>query len=356
MRNKLFYIRNGVISANIEEEDSFQNAVAFCEQWRNERAVFIINTSGSTGIPKPIEITRTQMEASASMTAQALSLQAGDNALVCLNTEYIAGKMMLVRGMVNQLNLYITEPSSNPLLKLPDELQIDFMAAVPLQMETMIDNGGTDRLNGMKAIIVGGAPISLTLSKKIGQLTCPVYATYGMTETVSHIALKRLNGADTSDYFSVVGDMKIGVDERGCLTINSILTNHQAIITNDIIKVIDKQTFEWLGRADNVINSGGLKIHPEQLEDQVREILAEQGIDSNLIIAGVPDTTLGEKVVLILETEDLSEEYLKSLIDILKEGLPAHQAPKKIYTLKGFEYTETGKVKRSDTVNLVYEI
>ena len=335
---------------------AFQNALTFCELWNSGQESFTINTSGSTGTPKAIEITRTQMQASAKMTAAALGLSNGDNALVCLNTGYIAGKMMLVRGMVNDLNLYITEPSSNPLDNLPKGLRIDFMAVVPLQLESIIEAGGfgIHKLNQMKAVIVGGGSVSSELAQIIKQLSCPVFETYGMTETVSHIALKRMNGADASDYFEVLNGVTIAQDDRGCLTINSILTNNETIITNDVVNVIEKNRFEWLGRADNVINTGGIKIHPERLENQVSVILHKQSVKCDLVLAGVPDSSLGEKVVLILEVEEIAVDRLENIKKSLKEFLPNHHAPKEIYCLEKFVYTDTGKVKRKETVNLIY--
>jgi len=349
MFNQLYYIKEQSISQEVGSNADFLKSREFCKRWIDGQESFTINTSGSTGTPKPIVITRAQMEVSAKMTIEALGLDEGDNALVCLNTEYIAGKMMLVRGMVCELNLYITEPSSNPLEDLPEDLRIDFMAVVPLQMEAMIDQGYIDLLNKMKAIIVGGAPISLSLGEKMKELTCPVFATYGMTETVSHIALKRMNGADASDYFQVLNNVAIAQDDRGCLTINAILTNNETIVTNDVVKIIDQKRFEWLGRADNVVNSGGLKIYPEQLENQVRQILIGLDINCNLIIAGIADDSLGEKVVLILEVKELDSGNLDSIKLSLKNSLPEYQAPKEIYCLENFVYTENGKFKRSDT-------
>lgn len=357
MIDSLFYIRDGVISPNIEKEEPFQHAVEFCKQWTAGQENFTISTSGSTGTPKEIEISRSQMEASAKMTVAALGLLAGDNALVCLNTDYIAGKMMLVRGMVCKLNLYITKSSSNPLEYLPNDLQIDFMAVVPLQLELIIETGGIglDKLNQMKAVIVGGAPVSPELAQKTQELSCPIYATYGMTETLSHIALKRINGADVSGYFQVLDDVTIAQDDRGCLTINSILTNNETIVTNDMVNIIEGNRFEWLGRADHVINSGGIKIHPEQLENEVRAILAKHHIGYNLIIAGIPDSILGEKAVLILETVETSVDT-EDLKKSLKKKLPVYQYPREIYCLEKFVYTETGKVKRKETANLISEV
>jgi O-succinylbenzoic acid--CoA ligase len=355
MLDNLFFIRDGEISSNIEKVNSNQDVVAFCAQWIAGQQTFSMHTSGSTGTPKSITISRDQMEASARMTANTLALKAGYNALVCLNTDYIAGKMMLVRGLVNNLNLYVTEPSASPLDMLPVDLNIDFMAVVPLQLESIISAGeqAVNKLNQMKAVIVGGAPVSLTLSLKIQQLSCPVYATYGMTETVSHIALKRLNGDSPSAYFQVLEGVHIGQDDRGCLTINAEVTNHRTITTNDIVKLIDAHTFEWLGRADHIINSGGLKIHPEQLEAQVKTVCMNYQMNDNLIVTGLPDASLGEKLVLIIEADEFSIDSLSALKKSLKEVLPLHQSPKEVYCLKAFIYTPTGKVNRTATTNLI---
>ena len=353
--DNIFYLKDQAITSSLSENSTLEHCMTFLQQWSSGQESFTIHTSGSTSTPKPIEISRNQMEASAKMTAQALSLDRADNALVCLNTSFIAGKMMLVRGLVCDLNLYITEPSSNPLLNLADNLHIDFIAVVPLQLETMIEAGEQclNQLNQMKAIIVGGAPIYHVLAEKIKKLKSPVYATYGMTETVSHIALKRLNGIEQSDYFQVFNGVEIGQNDRGCLTINSFLTNHQTIITNDIVNIIDSHNFEWLGRVDQVINSGGLKIHPEQLEDQIKSILNKQRIYCHLIIAGITDRSFGEKVVLILETTEMTSNTLEDLKRVLKNELPTYQVPKEIYCLEHFIYTESGKVKRNETISFI---
>ena len=302
-----------------------------------------------------MEISRNQMEASAKMTAKALPIQSGDNALVCLNTSYIAGKMMLVRGMVCELNMYVIEPSSNPLSEIPDDLRIDFIAVVPLQLEAMINSEelGGNQLNQMKAIMVGGAPVSHKLAERIKELSCPVYSTFGMTETVSHIALKRLNGSEASDYFRVLDNVQIGQDNRSCLTINSILTNNQTIITNDIVNLIDNRTFEWLGRADLMINSGGIKIHPEQLEYQIKSLLSKQNIHHDLIVAGVPDQSFGERIVLILQVSEILPNTLEFINSTLKNNLSAYHYPKNIYSLPKFVYTPTGKIKRKETIRLI---
>jgi len=355
MLDNLYFIKSSVISSNIEKGDAFQNAVDFCKQWTDGQENFTINTSGSTGKPKPIKISRIQMEASAKMTIGALSLQKNDNALVCLNTSYIAGKMMLVRGMVSHLNMYITEPSSNPLVHVPNDLEIDFMALVPLQLDAIFNGSKdeVDKLNKMKAVIVGGAPISRQLSEKIKQLRCPIYATYGMTETVSHIALKRLNGDNSNPFYHLLDRVKIGQDDRGCLTINSILTNHETILTNDVVNLINEKEFEWLGRADLVINSGGVKIHPEQTEDQIKDLLIDNQWITNLILIGLPDEQLGEKVVLLLEGIQRSKFNLESLRCLLSSTISTYSVPKEFYVMDEFIYTETGKVNRKQTTDLL---
>lgn len=209
------------------------------------------------------------MQASARLTGQTLGLQPGDAALVCLNVRYVAGVMMLVRGLELGLSLTIQEPSGNPLANLdPATDRFAFAAFVPLQLQTILEQTPDKMpiLNGMKAIVVGGAATSLALERALQVITAPVYATYGMTETVSHIALRRLNGPDASEVFTALDGVTLGTDERGCLHSTAAATNFEQIQTNDVVELIDPAHFRLLGRADRVINSGGVKIQPERVE------------------------------------------------------------------------------------------
>jgi o-succinylbenzoate---CoA ligase len=326
-----------------------QKVIDFCQKWQFGQEEFIIRTSGSTGEPKPIILTRNQMIASANLTGKTFGLKAGDSALVCLNVEYIAGMMMLVRGMVLGLNLTILEPSGNPFPQLENPV-FDFFAFVPLQLENLLENKKhITILNQAKAIIVGGAAVNEALEQKIQQLSVPVYSTYGMTETVSHIAIKRLNGENKSENFQVLEGIKIGIDNRNCLNIISESSNNKLVQTNDIVETISEKEFRLIGRFDNIINSGGVKIQLEKVEKAIEKEI--QIFNPKRYFAyGIPDEKLGQKLVLVVET-DIFEGNLKELIlSKIKLILPKYEIPKEIIFIKSFQETPSGKIDKKATL------
>ena len=339
-------MRNNIIALDTNGTlKNWEEAINFYSHWHSEKNTFEITTSGSTGSPKTISISRKQMIESARLTIDVLQLSAHDKLLVGLNTQFIGGKMMLVRGFVGEMLMYITEPSANPLKN--STISFDFTAVVPMQLETMLLDNEADKLNAMKAIIVGGAPISQSLQAKIEQLKVPVYATYGMTETVSHIALKKLNGSDKSSFYSVLGDTTITTDERNCLIVEGKVTNNVPIITNDVVELLEKGQFKWLGRYDNIINSGGVKINPEQIEETISALLSKLAIHRRFFIHGVDDNFLGKKVVLYIEGKKLNTSKLVTGFSSLLEKY--HQ-PKDIVFIEYFESTLTGKINRLATL------
>ncbi|UII24907.1 AMP-binding protein [Fulvivirga maritima] len=328
----------------------FENTtVSFIKDWLSGQSSFELQTSGSTGTPKKIKIKRSQMEASARQTMQALGITQG-NALVCLDTAYIAGKMMLVRALLHQMNIIAVTPGSNPLKGL--NTQPDFAALVPLQVETILaDEESKNMLNRMQAVIIGGAPVSNHLAQQIEKLQVPAYATYGMTETVSHIALKRLNGSEKDDTYIAFDEVQLALDERGCLTIQSAVTDGETIITNDRVDLKTPHTFEWLGRIDNVINSGGVKVQSEKVERAIEKIFSGLRITHRFFIAGVPDSTLGQKVIMVVESNASLPET--AIIDKLKLAVNKYEIPKQIYYIASFAETKTGKVNRSEILKEV---
>ena len=346
---------NDLINNPLQETwvDNYErDTLLFIQSWLRGEKFFAINTSGSTGKPKTITITRHAMEQSAFMTARALQLAEGDSAFACINTRYIGGKMMLVRALTLDMRLAIVSPSSHPLVNLHPSTSIDFIALVPVQLETMVGHpGAVAMLNKAKAIIVGGAPVGETLKRKLQVIEAPVYATYGMTETVSHIALKKLNGTDKNQYFKVFSEVTTGQDKRGCLTIRSMLTSGKKIITNDRVKIINDHEFEWLGRIDNVVNTGGIKVQLEELESKIEDILTKLGRNEPLMIAVKDDLRLGQKLILLLEGRGQKEDELKTL---LKKQL-AYKAPREIKWVPEFSRTRTGKINRHQTTRKYLE-
>ncbi|WP_019986557.1 AMP-binding protein [Rudanella lutea] len=340
-----------------------EQAVAFARAWQSGQATFVLHTSGSTGTPKPITLTRTQMQASAELTGQTFGLQAGDRALCCLNTAYVAGTMMLVRALTLGLRLVLVEPSGNPLtLFKTGTNNFDFFAFVPLQVQAIL--GQTPEkieiLNQAKAILLGGAATSPVQEAQLQVIAAPVYATYGMTETVSHIAIRRLNGPNKSDFFTALDGVELRTDARHCLAIRAAASNFAWVQTNDVFEWADGtepgKRFRILGRADSIINTGGVKVQPERVEQIVQRVLAINGLSPRLFVAGVPDERLGVRIVLVVEgkAEALPElEARRSeWTEQVRREIGPYAVPKDIIFVATFCETPTGKIDRSKTLHL----
>lgn len=359
------YILNGALlpdqwpPASIAYEEQ---ALTFARNWHSGQTEFVLHTSGSTGTPKPITLTRAQMEASAKLTGQTFSLLTGDTALCCLNVAYVAGTMMLVRALTLGLTLTIIEPTANPLAGFdPQGTPFDFLAFVPLQLQAILEQTPEKIaiLNRAKAIILGGAGTSPGQEAQIQAIEAPVFATYGMTETVSHIAIRRLNGPDRSDFFTALDGVELGVDERNCLTVRAAASNFDLVQTNDVIEWTDAdqphRRFRLLGRADSIINTGGVKVQPERVERIIQAVLATVGLSPRLFVAGVPDERLGQRVVLLVEGNQATQSQLESFSVKWEEQIRAevgpYAVPKAIIFAPTFRETPTGKIDRKKTLD-----
>ncbi|MBS1949964.1 MAG: O-succinylbenzoic acid--CoA ligase [Cytophagales bacterium] len=332
--------------SGLENSEFEKSTLSFCKAWVNNQQEFSIHTSGSTGKPKEIILQRKAMEVSAQATIRALQLKPGDTALVCLDTKYIAGQMMLVRSLINGMNIVATEPSGNPLKNIDE--QIEFAALVPYQLEKIL-NDNPQNLNRIRCAIIGGAPINFASQEKIKQSKCSIYATYGMTETISHIALQKLNGEGVQEYFEAVENIALRLDARGCLCISTnYLTNE--VITNDLVELIDGKKFKWLGRIDHVINSGGVKVIPEKIESVIEHILDSLQIKKRFFVTGLPDNQLGEKVVCCLEESELQPELLKKIKDLCQAQLSKNEIPREFKFIPKFIETSTNKINRKETI------
>ncbi|WP_051287268.1 AMP-binding protein [Algoriphagus mannitolivorans] len=343
--NQIFKSRAD-FKSNVDHLPPFvQEAINFCTEWMEGKHDFSQQTSGSTGTPKIISITRAQMESSAKATRDFFQINSSDKLLCCLNTGFIAGKMMLVRAMIWNCPIRIVAPSSNPLEELSDEF--DFVAMVPLQVEScMLSSQSLYKIRKIKNLIIGGAPISSKLQAEILSNRLNAWQTYGMTETVSHIALAKIERGDLS--YQALPNVKIGQDERGALWVSAEMSKNQKIQTNDLVKLNSDHSFQWLGRADFVINSGGIKIFPEILEQRAESSINTIFPGSRFFFFGEKDNKLGEKVVLILEAEKNMEKS-NLLLDRLKSILGRYESPKEIYFCPEFSRTENGKINRKST-------
>ena len=344
-----------------------QFVINFCLEWQSNKNEFVVHTSGSTGIPKPITLTRKQMQNSVSATAEALDLKQNERFLVCLNTEYIAGKMMLVRGMELDAEMVIVPPKRNPLEDFDEKIWFDFAAFVPMQFQTILDETPEKIgvLRQMKAIIIGGAPISYSLLKKIRSTRAlnrvPIYSTYGMSETVTHIALKRLNGKgvdkgkkEISTTYKILPQVRIRTDERGCLVISAPHTLEREVITNDLVEIKNSTEFEWLGRADFAINTGGIKVFPEKIEGYIERAFYELVLQKRFFVSSIADETLGEQVILIIEGLPFARNFENELLQHLKTNLPNYHTPRRIFYLSDFTMTQTDKIDRKKCIELVF--
>lgn len=320
-----------------------KDAIDFAKEWLDGKQSFIVATSGSTGTPKKIEIHRDQMISSAKKTIAALGLREGMTALVCLDVKYIAGKMMVVRSLVAGMNMIIVEPKAVPFADVDVE-NIDIAALIPFQIAHTLDSPQRKQLDSIRKIIIGGSSLSSPVLEDIQKISAECYATFGMTETLSHIALQKLNGADKQDFFVTLEGIDISTDERECLVIKADYLN-DLIVTNDIIELIDKKRFRWLGRADTVINSGSVKIFPESIEKKIDDYFDSKNINNLSIAFGAPHEQLGQQVVLVIEGM-LSKGQEKSLMNHLKETLGRYEMPKQILYIEQFQRTKTGKVDR----------
>ena len=304
----------------------------FLLEWLDDNAFVVVQTSGSTGQPKAIKLRKQAMVNSCIATANYLGLEPGDSSLHCLPGQYIAGKMMLVRAMILGLEVDLVEPTSQPMFDY--EKHYRFCAMLPMQLKSTLTY-----LHNVDIIIVGGSSVSKKLIASTQALKTKVFATYGMTETATHIALKPINNTLETSFFEVLPGVSISQDDRDCLVIEAPKVTTEKIVTNDIVKLHSATHFEWLGRIDNVINSGGLKLFPEQIEEKLKEIIKTQ-----FFIASEEDETLGQRLILVLEAENTS------LVNSVFEDLGKFEIPKKIYTVSKFEMTETGKIQRKKTL------
>lgn len=340
---------HGMVCGNTDQLNNLKDKLDadtanFLQRWFSDSEKIKVMTSGSTGKPKEIELSKSHMTNSARATGKFFGLSSKTRALLCLPTKYIAGKMMLVRAMVLGWELDIAAPVSAPLRSL--KCRYDFAAMVPLQLEKSIQD-----LYKIKTLIVGGAAVSASLIDKIKDLDTRVFATYGMTETITHIAVRPLNRKailyvneknkfkKTGD-FMLLPDVKISKDHRDCLIIEAKKITDEPIITNDLVEITGIDTFRLLGRIDHVINSGGIKLFPEVLEEKLSGFLEQPYFFTSL-----PDNELGEKLVLVLEGKsgiDKSE---------LRPFLEKYELPGEIVLLKQFMYTGNNKIDRLQTRN-----
>jgi O-succinylbenzoic acid--CoA ligase len=308
----------------------------FIRDWLTKKAEFVIKTSGSTGMPKTLVFKRDQLKISAHRTLRTFGLKKGDRVLVCLNPYFVAGKLMLVRSLEGKLKMEIVTPSSNPLRKIEIKEQVDFAAFFPNQLEKILEES-PQKLNRIKTILVGGAAIHPRLEGELQEVKSQIFHSYATTETLSHQAIRHVNGIDRSETFHAVEGVSFATDER--------LLGLKNLVTNDIVDLGGRRIIKKRGRIDNMVNSGGIKIQLEETEDLIRQVLTHNEIKNKFCLLSKPDRALTERLVLIIEMS--KDQMQKShLLDLLNKHLPKYHTPKEIIFVAKLYITETGKVDR----------
>lgn len=318
----------------------------FLLHWLSPEPNISVQTSGSTGAPRFISHSKTAMIESAKATGEMLKLKADQKALLCLSAGTIAGMMMMVRAMVFQMDLMIIKPSAHPLLQIKKNRIPDFAAMVPAQVFNSLKN--KNELSVLKEIgnlIIGGGEISKALEDKLVDLPNSVYATFGMTETITHIALRKINGENRSDLFTALSGISLSTDERNCLVINAPRISPEKIVTNDLVELTGTDKFRWMGRYDNIINRGGQKIIPELIEKELAGI-----ITSRFFVAGIADKKYGQAPVLVIESTNFEKQEEETLLNKFQTLLHKSMSPVKIFSVKSFAETHSGKVNRGKTL------
>lgn len=311
----------------------------FLLKWFDNNSYIVVSTSGSTGVPKKMQVEKKKMINSALTTCEYLELQHNMKALLCLPISGIGGMMMVVRAIVCKLDLLFVEPSGYPLKNIL--CKIDFMAMVPLQVHNLLsEKDGINKIQTIKKIIIGGSSISDHLEDSLRECKNEIYLTYGMTETLSHIALRKLNSCDSSKFYTPLKNVSISLDKRNCLVIDAPNVNDDIVKTNDIAEINADGNFHIIGRYDNVINTGGIKIQVEELESKIQKLF-----DFDIAITSKPDDKFGNVIVLLSEKQITKIDFAKYL--------KKHEIPKLIIDNIIIPKTHTGKIDRLKCKKLV---
>ena len=311
----------------------------FILEWFSESPDMAVKTSGSTGKPKEIRLLKKYMEASARATISFFGLNPGDTILHCLPMRYIAGKMMVVRALIGRLGLYIAEPSGKPEL-VPEK--VSFSAMVPLQLSGLLQSiPGRQMLERIDKLIIGGAFVPESLEQRVQEVSTQIWQTYGMTETITHIALRKINGKEKSEWYQLLPGISVQLDNQNQLVINAPGIGVKGLVTCDIAEMNKKGEFKVKGRTDNVIISGGIKFQPEEIEKKISGVFP-----NNYFIGSLPDDELGRKLVLFIETGSGIEQKVFGIWQAIEQLLEKKEIPKEIVFVPDFQRTPTGKIDR----------
>ncbi len=306
----------------------------FLAEWYNGMNYIEVQTSGSTGPPKIIRLNKAFVAASARRTIRFFNLKENDRVLHCLPSNYIAGKLMIVRALIGRLNVHVVDPSTD--FSFLKKKPFKFAAMVPNQVGKLLEFG----IWNLEFLLIGGSSIPQNLVEKLQTVSTACYSSYAMTETATHIALRKLNGTDASEFYHCLEDIEVELSEEGCLRIK-MPGFEKPLQTNDLAELRDQKTFQILGRADNVIISGGIKFSPEQLEKKL-----EPHIRQPFIISWLPHETLGQQLILLVQGNQ-TQETTTTLQSVIQHHLDKFERPRQIRSVPQLPRTPNGKIDRN---------
>lgn len=312
--------------------------------WKSDKENLTVLTSGSTGNPKKINISKKQMIVSAENTLQYFNVNENSTFLNCLPVKYIGGKIMLIRAILSKGKIVLCKPLANPIKEL--DIIIDFIALTPLQLNNVLEN--RKNFEKIKLAIIGGGLVSENLISKIQNLTTNCFQTYGMTETISHIAVRNLKNCTNKTPYKCLEDIKVRANKKNQLIIDSKKLNIENLVTNDKVKILSNEEFLFLNRTDTIINSGGLKINPEEVENKILKSLG----DNNFFVDKIKNDKFGEEIILIA----LKKIELNLLIESIKLLKDKKIQPKKIYIVDKFIFNDNQKIDKLKSKNYAYKL
>lgn len=310
----------------------------FTDEWLSDSPTMLIHTSGSTGTPKPITVDKRRMAESARITCDFLGLKKGDTALLCMPLDYIAGKMVVVRALVREMRLVYVKPGGHPLKTI--DVPPTFAAMTPMQVYNTLKEEKERRiLMGIRQLIIGGGAIDKELERELSGMPNAIWSTYGMTETLSHVALRRLNGRDASEWYTPLDNVEISVNEDSCLVIYAPKVCPDTLVTNDMAEIhTDGRRFRIKGRKDNMICSGGIKMLMEEIEAALRPY-----VSTPFMITRKKDPCFGECVTMLIEADDTT-----AVREACRQHLSKYQQPKHYISVDRLPRTATGKPARAE--------
>lgn len=328
---------------NSFKKNEVENEIAgFLKEWYSKKNFIEVKTSGSTGTPKTIRLAKNFVAASAQRTIEFFQLKEDNRVLFCLPTKYIAGKLMIVRALLGNLDIFLAEPESD--FSFLQTEKFHFAAMVPAQVNKILESQPQPDswFQNLEQLLIGGSAIPYLMEKKLHDISTACYSSYAMTETATHIALRKLNGSEASKFYHCFKDIHVEHSKEGCLQIFMPGIENQPLQTNDLADLKDEKTFRILGRNDNVIISGGIKYSPEQIEKKL-----EPFIEIPFLISSLPHESLGEKIVLVVEGKE-NKEATKELKEICRKQLDKYEQPKQILFKNKLQRLSSGKLDRKN--------